>query len=223
MCYSRVETETHFPHICCPVVRKFRGIFPQKVHGFVDFQCWNWSWCELFPRILGHSIQLWHPEEFFDGGLSGSQWIRWIRKNTWSISKQKTQLKSTLLRVFPKIWENPQIIHLFIGFSIIFTIHFGIPLFLETPMRLLILHILPWRSWIFVGIFLPSLRGWDFKPRWTFIILASRHGRLWTPWTILNLNGHLGIKKGSVRESVPNGDENRWDHWQEYDVMNTLP
>ena len=34
--------------------------------------------------------------------------------------------------VFPKIWENPQIIHLFIGFSLIFTIHFGgkIPLFL---------------------------------------------------------------------------------------------
>ena len=27
--------------------------------------------------------------------------------------------------VFPKIWEKPQIIHLFIGFSIIFTIHFG--------------------------------------------------------------------------------------------------
>ena len=28
--------------------------------------------------------------------------------------------------VFPKIWENHQIIHLFIGFSIIFTIHFGV-------------------------------------------------------------------------------------------------
>ena len=27
--------------------------------------------------------------------------------------------------VEPKIWETPQIIHLFIGFSIIFTIHFG--------------------------------------------------------------------------------------------------
>ena len=36
--------------------------------------------------------------------------------------------------VNPKIWENPQIIHLFIGFSIIFTIHFGVPLFLETPI-----------------------------------------------------------------------------------------
>ena len=29
---------------------------------------------------------------------------------------------------------SPQIIHLFIGFSIIFTIHFGVPLFLETPI-----------------------------------------------------------------------------------------
>ena len=28
----------------------------------------------------------------------------------------------------------PQIIHLFIGFSIIFTIHFGVALFLETPI-----------------------------------------------------------------------------------------
>ena len=27
-----------------------------------------------------------------------------------------------------------QIIHLFIGFSIIFTIHFGVPVFLETPI-----------------------------------------------------------------------------------------
>ena len=88
-----------------------RMIFPPKVHGFVDFQCWFWSWCELFPRILGHSIQLWHPEEFF-------RWVwvcQWIRLLHRSISNQKTQLKSTLLRVFPKIWENPQIIHLFIG------------------------------------------------------------------------------------------------------------
>jgi len=29
---------------------------------------------------------------------------------------------------------TPQIIHLFRGFSIIFTIHFGVPLFLETPI-----------------------------------------------------------------------------------------
>ncbi len=37
--------------------------------------------------------------------------------------------------VEPKIGGNtPQIIHLFIGFSIIFTIHFGVPLFLETPI-----------------------------------------------------------------------------------------
>ena len=34
--------------------------------------------------------------------------------------------KYTCIWVFPKIWENPQIIHLFIGFgTIIFTIHFG--------------------------------------------------------------------------------------------------
>ena len=40
-----------------------------------------------------------------------------------------------------KIWvlnqkygKTTQIIHLFIGFSIIFTIHFGVPLFLETPI-----------------------------------------------------------------------------------------
>ena len=37
--------------------------------------------------------------------------------------------------MFPKIGVKPtQIIHLFIGFSIIFTIHFGVPLFLETPI-----------------------------------------------------------------------------------------
>ena len=30
--------------------------------------------------------------------------------------------------------NTPQIIHLFIGFSIVFTIHFGLPVFLETPI-----------------------------------------------------------------------------------------
>ena len=39
--------------------------------------------------------------------------------------------------VFPKIGVfTPQIIHLFIGFSLMFTIHSGVPLFLETPMSL---------------------------------------------------------------------------------------
>ena len=37
--------------------------------------------------------------------------------------------------------EHPQIIHLFIGFSIIFTIHFGVPLFLEGHPYLLIILI----------------------------------------------------------------------------------
>ena len=37
--------------------------------------------------------------------------------------------------VFPKIWENLQIIHFnTVRFSIIFTIHFGLPLFLKTPI-----------------------------------------------------------------------------------------
>ena len=38
--------------------------------------------------------------------------------------------------VFPKIGvvKPPQIIPCLVGFSIIFTIHFGVPLFLETPM-----------------------------------------------------------------------------------------
>ena len=41
--------------------------------------------------------------------------------------------------VEPKIDENSQIIHLFIGFSIIFTIHFGVPLFLEIPIYIYVL------------------------------------------------------------------------------------
>ena len=48
---------------------------------------------------------------------------------TWD--EHKTMLQD--MGVNPKIWETPQIIIL-IGFSIIFTIHFGIPLFLETPI-----------------------------------------------------------------------------------------
>ena len=48
--------------------------------------------------------------------------------------------------VEPKIGgkKPPQIIHLFIGFgTIIFTIHFGVPLFLETAMFLQNVQILP--------------------------------------------------------------------------------
>jgi len=37
---------------------------------------------------------------------------------------------------------SPQIIHLLIGFSIIFTIHFGVPLFLETPNIQCIVYLL---------------------------------------------------------------------------------
>ncbi len=45
------------------------------------------------------------------------------------------------IRWFPKIEENPQITHLFIGFgSIIFTIHFGVALFLETSIPSLSLN-----------------------------------------------------------------------------------
>ncbi len=54
---------------------------------------------------------------------------RWFPKQKIS----QTQSQNVEMGVEPKIWENPQIIHLFIGSSIIFTIHFGVPLFLETP------------------------------------------------------------------------------------------
>ena len=50
--------------------------------------------------------------------------FRWDGENIW---------------VFPKmVGFSPQIIHLFIGISIIFTIHFGVPLFLETSILKLI-------------------------------------------------------------------------------------
>ena len=57
----------------------------------------------------------------------------WVRGHVNSPS-QKGHVRRIARWVFPKIWENPQIIHLFIGFSTIFTIHFGVPLFLETPI-----------------------------------------------------------------------------------------
>ena len=48
---------------------------------------------------------------------------------------QKKPVGLGYMGVNPKIWENPQIIHLFIGLFIIFTIHFGgPPLFLETSI-----------------------------------------------------------------------------------------
>ena len=58
---------------------------------------------------------------------------------------QSSEVPSHTWKMCPENMENvgvepkiglfaPQIIHLFIGFSMIFTIHFGVPLFLETPM-----------------------------------------------------------------------------------------
>ena len=41
--------------------------------------------------------------------------------------------QSSIYGGFQKKWYPPQISHSFIGFSIIFTIHFGVPVFLETP------------------------------------------------------------------------------------------
>ena len=44
----------------------------------------------------------------------------WRKKNIWVFSENSG--------------FSPQIIHGLIGFSIVFTIHFGVPLFLETPI-----------------------------------------------------------------------------------------
>ncbi len=41
-------------------------------------------------------------------------------RSTAPVEKKRTTCE-------PKMWENRQIIHLFIGFSMIFTIHFGVP------------------------------------------------------------------------------------------------
>ena len=56
--------------------------------------------------------------------------------------------------VFPKIGGKPPTSSILIGFSIIFTIHFGVPLFLETlicfPLRHLVAYLLstpPFAGW----------------------------------------------------------------------------
>ncbi len=71
---------------------------------------------------------------------------RWVFLNIGAWDFVMHLYQTFTIWVFPKIWENPQIIHLFIGVgTIIFTIHFGgkIPLFLETSisfMRLWLGH-----------------------------------------------------------------------------------
>ena len=54
-----------------------------------------------------------------------------------------------MIWVFPKIGVKPPKSSILIGFSIIFTIHFGVPLFLETPIRTVL--IIP--TWFLAGIF----------------------------------------------------------------------
>ncbi len=52
--------------------------------------------------------------------------------------KPRQAFRMRFRRIYMGVSKNrgvsPQIIHLFIGFSMIFTIHFGIPLFLEAPI-----------------------------------------------------------------------------------------
>ena len=62
------------------------------------------------------------------------EWIPWdsqsVKKN--HLKKKQIQTKNNKW-VFPKIGGTPPKSSILIGFSIIFTIHFGVPLFLETP------------------------------------------------------------------------------------------
>ena len=60
-------------------------------------------------------------------------WAPWVSKKTPTKGHGRDSFKVCKKWVFPKIGKTPQIIHLFIGFSIMFTIHFGVPVFLETP------------------------------------------------------------------------------------------
>ena len=82
--------------------------------------------------------------------------------------------------------KPPKSSHLFIGFSIIFTIHFGVPLFLETPIHL---HCLIPPNWIFQGS----------------LYLFVGFGRLY--FGPGGINAHL--KLNSKRYRNPKGQANR--------------
>ena len=78
----------------------------------------NGSFFRIFSELVAHLLFMFIP-------ASG-------RTNPSFISHQPWNDLRTLW-VFPKkIGKTPPIIHLFIGFSMIFTIHFELPLFLET-------------------------------------------------------------------------------------------
>ena len=78
-----------------------------------------------FSPIFGgeNEIQFGHPTDQFQ-----TNEIRWIKVGTWRIWAVET------IWVFPKMVGFPPKSSILIGFSIIFTIHFGVPQFLETPI-----------------------------------------------------------------------------------------
>ena len=102
------------------------------------------------PCTFKTDMQPWHPQTWHpDARLVQHKKLRctniqrvnrgptqpWIP--IWFGLKCSPKKKKTgfLCEGFLKWWVSPQIIHLAIGFSIIFTIHFGVSPFKETPMR----------------------------------------------------------------------------------------
>ena len=78
----------------------------------------------FLPNLRGWK---WDPIRTPNGPVS-NQWDRWIKVGTWRIWAVET------IWVFPKMVGFPPKSSILIGFSIIFTIHFGVPQFLETPI-----------------------------------------------------------------------------------------
>ena len=104
-------------------------------------------WClvHLFPSGTGTRTALCSTER------SKATWVSttWRRFKWKLVGPTEAKLDMTLVTFsgmnpigytisnciygcFWKLWVFPQIIHLLIGFSILFTINFGVPLFLET-------------------------------------------------------------------------------------------
>ena len=77
-----------------------------------------------------HSKSIWNSTSLARRLLSSFvQWVS-LQSGQWTNFTtpefQSLDLEKTTTRVFPKIVGYPQIIHGLIGFSIIFTIHFGV-------------------------------------------------------------------------------------------------
>ena len=129
--------------------------------------------------IYGHQPLYFHCGGSVDDGFHSPKGGGFFVRSHYKHYKPIQEVEpSTFQVVYLDVSENsgfsPQIIHGLIGFSIIFTIHFGVPLFLETPKKN---YGTDWSKFETTSLFSVSLKKW-------ISMVAKKEAKPWRTWNV---------------------------------------